>query len=71
MENLKVLWTIDGRRHVSVVAYDSGSADDRMARLRSEGATDVVSVGVKPGETVEVAQPTARRVVQRKHTVAK
>jgi hypothetical protein len=71
MENLRVVWTEGGRRKVSAVAYDRGSAEHRMARLRAEGATDVEAVSVKPGETVEVEQPPRGRVVQRKYTTSK
>lgn len=72
MINIKVLWTdANGKRHVSSVSYDKGSAEHRMERLRSEGATDVESVAVKPGETVEVQQPVKGRVVQRKYTSVK
>jgi hypothetical protein len=70
VENFKVLWTLGGRRHVSVVSYDRASADQRMAEL-AKVATDVEKVSVPPGETVEVVQPRAGRVVQRRHTAVK
>lgn len=70
MDNFKVLWTLDGRRHVSVVSYDQASADQRVAEL-AKVATDVEKVAVKPGKTVEVVQPRTGRVVQRKHSAVK
>lgn len=68
MINFKVLWTIDGRRHVSVVSYDKASAEHRVAELQAEGATDIETVATKPGEKVEVEQPRTGRIVQRRHT---
>jgi hypothetical protein len=67
MENRKVLWTQNGRRHVSVCSYDKASAQQRADELQGQ-ATDIVIVTVKPGETVEVDQPRTGRIVQRKHT---
>jgi hypothetical protein len=69
VESTKVLWTAAGERHVSVVSYDRPSAENRMEELRAQGATDITTVTVKPGETVAVEQPRTGRVVQRKHTV--
>jgi hypothetical protein len=69
--NIKVLWTMGGRRHVSVVSYDQPSAEHRMDELRARGASDITTVVVKPGETAEIEQPRTGRVVQRKHTTRK
>jgi hypothetical protein len=68
--NYKVLWTIDGRRSVSVVSYDKPSAEQRAAELRRT-ATDVEIVAVKPGQSVMVVQNPPARIVRRKYTADK
>jgi hypothetical protein len=69
VENIKVLWTRDGQRHVSVVSYDRPSADRLVSELEADPAvSDVETVSVRPGETVEVAQKPQGRTVQRKYT---
>jgi hypothetical protein len=68
VDNIKVVWTKDKVRRASLVSYDRVSAEHRMERLRAEGATDITTVHVKPGEDYVPEQPRQGRVVQRKHT---
>uniref|UniRef100_A0AAU3I9R0 DUF2188 domain-containing protein n=1 Tax=Streptomyces sp. NBC_01393 TaxID=2903851 RepID=A0AAU3I9R0_9ACTN len=69
MENIKVLWTVNGQRYVSVVSYDRASAEDRVRTLEAdERVSDIETVNVPPGDTVEVTQKPSGRIVNRKHT---
>lgn len=72
MINIKVLWTdTTGVRHVSVCGYDKASAQHRVDQLRADGATDVETVAVKPGQDVMVVQKPPVRIVRRKYTADK
>jgi hypothetical protein len=55
VENIKVLWTRDGQRHVSVVSYDRPSADRQVSELEADPAVS------------DVQKPQGR-TVQRKYT---
>ncbi|MEU6680956.1 hypothetical protein [Streptomyces sp. NPDC046925] len=54
MKNYGLTWTsADGRNRASVCSYDTGSAQNRKARLEADGCTKVQIHETKPGQPVE------------------